>query len=372
MITEKIFKPRVIADPAKAFENIRKMAVKAMNSSVIFRPHFKTHQSRFFGEMFRQAGVTKITVSSVAMAKYFADDGWDDITVAFPFNPSEYSEMTELQERCKLTITIPCSRSAEILRNICIKPVTVMIKIDAGYNRSGIRWDDHSALKKTYEILDSHDQITAGGLLVHAGDTYHATGRKEITDIYNLTLERLLNCRSIIGRNDLILSAGDTPSMSVLDSFNGINEIRPGNFVFYDLMQYWLGSCDTDSIAMIIACPVVDKRPESGTIVIHGGAVHLSKESLTRDGHAVFGMAVYIVPGGWKYPGRDVYVTSLSQEHGIISDPENVFGDIDIGEPVGIIPVHSCLTADINGSYLLTDGRTADHMQRRCIDQLRR
>jgi len=119
----------------------------------------------------------------------------------------------------------------------------------------------------------------------------------------------------------------------------------------------------TTHVAM--ACPVVDNRPKNGTIVIHGGAVHMSKESVMIDNKKVFGMMVMITPEGWISYEEPYYLTSLSQEHGIISLPTAVARKFKPGDLVGIIPVHSCLTANLAGGYILTDGSGADHMNER-------
>jgi len=34
----------------------------------------------------------------------------------------------------------------------------------------------------------------------------------------------------------LLISYGDTPSCSIAENFDEVDEIRPGNFVFYDVM----------------------------------------------------------------------------------------------------------------------------------------
>ena len=80
---EEIVRPTLVVDENRVSENIDRMAQRARQAGVRFRPHFKTHQSREIGAMFRQAGVSQITVSSLAMAQFFADQGWQDITVAF-------------------------------------------------------------------------------------------------------------------------------------------------------------------------------------------------------------------------------------------------------------------------------------------------
>ena len=80
-----ITKPTFLVDEKKCRANIQKIADKAKRNNVEFRAHFKTHQSLAIGRWFKDAGVNKITVSSLDMAKYFASE-WNDITVAFPVN----------------------------------------------------------------------------------------------------------------------------------------------------------------------------------------------------------------------------------------------------------------------------------------------
>ncbi|MDD4646297.1 MAG: alanine racemase, partial [Bacteroidales bacterium] len=72
------------------------MAAKASRSGVIFRPHFKTHQSLTIGRWFREAGTRYITESSLVAAGYFASDGWNDITVAIPVNLREIDQINRL------------------------------------------------------------------------------------------------------------------------------------------------------------------------------------------------------------------------------------------------------------------------------------
>ena len=73
---DQIDQPALLLDDDIARRNIDRMVVKAARNQVIFRPHFKTHQSAEIGEWFREKGIEKITVSSVEMAEYFANNGW--------------------------------------------------------------------------------------------------------------------------------------------------------------------------------------------------------------------------------------------------------------------------------------------------------
>lgn len=363
MYTDHITGPQLIVDTAKCHTNLERMVQKLRKKNISFRPHFKTHQSRAIGRWFRTAGVDKITVSSLRMAYYFADDHWDDILVGIAYNPREYSLYEELSGRCRLQATVACTDTARILAGQCRFPLEVMIKTDTGYNRSGISWDDTEGMEACIRHLASNSNIRIRGLMTHDGSTYGLNDKKLILEHYNGSVSRINQCRDKTGISDLIISAGDTPSASLAGSFDGIDELRPGNFIFYDLMQYINGSCKFDDIAVSMYCPVIDIRPLAKTVVIHGGAVHLSKDSVLIDGNTVYGMLAGINESGWYKQEDTAYVSSLSQEHGIIDCSDNdLINTVKPGDLLAVIPVHSCLTADCAGSYLTTGSEVIDHM----------
>ena len=60
-----------------------------------------------------------------------------------------------------------------------------------------------------------------------------------------------------------------------------------------------------------------------------------------------------------------VYLSGISQEHGIIGDcPPGFFEGIRIGDPLYILPVHSCLTANLMGGYVTLEGEKIGMMPR--------
>ncbi|MBW6460253.1 MAG: alanine racemase, partial [Bacteroidales bacterium] len=156
---------------------------------------------------------------------------------------------------------------------------------------------------------------------------------------------------------ELLISIGDTPSCSLVEDFSGVDEIRPGNFVFYDLMQYSLGACTLEQVSVALACPVVGKYPHRNEIVIHGGAIHFSKDFLYKSsGERIYGYVVKIGDKEWSKPVPGAYLSSLSQEHGIVRANREFIDEIRLGDVVGVLPVHSCLTANLMKAYLTLDG----------------
>lgn len=352
-------KPNGIKDPFKnptfliieqiCCQNIHRMAEKARANQLIFRPHFKTHQSVEVGEWFHRAGVTAITVSSVSMAQQFAAAGWQDITIAFPLNIREIDAINHLAERIRLNVLFDMPEQAEALAGKIKHPAGFFIKTDVGYHRAGVLPEDFETVDAIIHSAGS-GKLQFNGFLTHAGQTYSAKSREEILNIHRKTSEILyvLKLKYIQKFPGIITSTGDTPSCSLAEDFTGIDEIRPGNFVYYDLMQLRLGSCRFEQIAAAVVCPVVSVYPARNEALIYGGAVHLSKESLTNaDGSKNYGLIVPFIDEKWQKPEGDDHLVSLSQEHGIFRTDSQWARSLKPGDLVAVIPVHSCLAANL-------------------------
>ncbi|MEJ2593952.1 MAG: alanine racemase, partial [bacterium] len=224
------------------------------------------------------------------------------------------------------------------------------IELDNGYGRSGLTTDQAESMKEIVRITENAENMTFKGFLTHAGNTYNARGKQEIMVIMEDTAGQLrtLKARYADRFPGIITSYGDTPSCSLAEDLSAFDEIRPGNFVYYDVMQYHIGSCTLDDIAVCVACPVVGIYPERNELVIYGGAVHLSKEFIAGDnGFKLFGYIVETDGNDWSEPVPGAYVSSLSQEHGVVHMPSEWISKFKPGDLLGVLPVHSCLAADV-------------------------
>ncbi len=347
--------PTLLVNKTIASRNIDRMLEKAKQSGVIFRPHFKTHQLAEIGELFHKKGVDRITVSSVKMAQFFAGLGWHDITIAFPLNILELEAVNLLASQIKLNVLLESVFVAEKLAQTARSTLGVFIKIDTGYHRTGLLPSQTTEIESALNVLTDSPFLHFKGFLTHAGHTYHARGRHEIMQIKDSSLADLQQLKEKYKSRfpDLILSYGDTPSCSQADDCKGFDEIRPGNFVYFDVMQYHLGSCSLADIAVAVACPVVSLHPEREEAVIYGGAIHLSKEFIAADNDfRLYGYIVKINRDGiWETPLTGAYVSSLSQEHGIVKLPKAEFKNLSPGDLLGVLPVHSCLAVNLLRSH---------------------
>ena len=361
----KISKPSLIVDEQKCHQKIEAMASKAKKHQLQFRPHFKTHQSLEIGRWFRKYGVDKITVSSVEMAQYFASDGWDDITLAFPVNWLEIDKINALSKDIKLNLIVVSLETVRFLNQKMDQNVGIFIKMDTGYHRTGVNPEDEDLIEEIILEIEKSKHLNLLGLLSHNGHTYNTKSVKEIEDIHLSSLKILAKLKSKFENQQrkLIISVGDTPSISLMNHFEGVDEIRPGNFIFYDLVQEQLGACQFNDISVAMACPIVAKHPERNTIIIYGGGVHHSKQYLkTPVGQNIFGRIVIFNESGWSEPIEDCSLISVSQEHGVIYAPKEFIDSLNIGDVLGVLPVHSCMTADLQDAYIgLKSGKFSNY-----------
>ncbi len=362
-VFDAITKPTLLLDETRARANLQVMADKAAAQQVRFRPHFKTHMSAEIGEWFRQAGVHRITVSSVDMGLYFAANGWEDITLAFSANPRQTADIARLAGMTHLGLLVESQETLAMLEDrLAALPdasLDLWIKIDVGNARTGIAWESPQTAAALVQAAGRSPLFNLRGLLTHSGHTYNAESPQRVRQIYAEGVERLTAVRDFIATQtgiQLEISVGDTPGCSLCEDFGAVNEIRPGNFIFFDAQQLRAGSCRADQIAVALACPVVAVHPSRAEVVIYGGAVHLSKDFVQYPQGRTYGLPAFPTERGWSDPIPGGEVRGLSQEHGKVYLPEPYFSRVKVGDLLMIIPAHSCLTVAAMRSFMTLDG----------------
>ena len=341
-----IIKPTLIVDKTICKKNIQFMVDKTKRNNLVFRPHFKTHQSYKIADLYSNLGVDKITVSSISMANTFAKKGWNNITVAFPCNVLEIKSINNLAKKNQLNLVVESIETIHFLQKKLASKVGVFIKINSGYNRAGIAIEDSQQIEDLVTEVHANKMLNFIGFLLHFGNTYQAKNQQDVISIYNLSKNKLESLKEKFPK--AAISIGDTPSCSIVDDFEGIDEIRPGNFVYYDATQLQIESCKIEQIAVIMACPVVAINSNRNEVIIYGGAVHFSKEQLNSKGIGQnFGLMVEKDDNGYWQLVPKSFIKNLSQEHGIVKVSNDIINKLKLGDLLYFIPVHSCLTANL-------------------------
>ena len=372
MYLNEITRPALILDEHRCRRNIQRMVHKVSEQGILLRPHFKTHQSVRIGEWCRDEGIHAITVSSVGMAMYFANSGWNDITIAFPVNLREVGDIISLSSQIQVGLLVLDSETVTKLGKATTNELALWVKIDVGTHRTGLQPNDFSGIDQIIETIRRFPNLSFQGFLAHAGHSYLTRNKEEAKQVYDTSLGLMLQLKEkyVTSFPQIKISLGDTPGASMVDTFGEVDELRPGNFVFYDLMQQEIGACDWDDIAVALACPVVAIHPDRLQWIIYGGAIHFSKDFLQMSsGEKCFGRMVDMNTETWSVSrvASNPNLVSLSQEHGVVQCSAETFHLCKPGDISLWLPVHSCLTAEAAGEYVMTNGEKVDHFHRERI-----
>ncbi len=341
--------PKIFIDSNRAKANLKAVFENPQFSGVSFRPHFKTHQSIDTGVLFRKSGIKKITVSSLPMAEYFAAGGWDDILIALPLNPNQFAQYNTLAAKIKLHLLIDNNEVLSLALSKLKNPVSFYLKADVGYGRAGWPAENTKEFLKALKLISKNGTHSFSGILSHFGNTYSARSVEEIVDINLSSITRLVVLKEYIETQtgkSCPLSIGDTPSLPQYtpEMLKNISELRPGNFVYYDMMQVALGTCKITQVAAALECDILSLYPDRNEVLLHAGAVHLSKEvCMMPDSKPGFGALVRLHEDRIGKVITDCYVDRISQEHGILRVTPEFFEEFHIRDTIGILPVHSCL-----------------------------
>lgn len=366
--------PLFLVDRDTVRRNCDRMREKAARSGVAFRPHVKTHKTIEIGRMQHGGAVGSVTVSTLAEAEYFAAAGFRDITYAVPIAPEKLGRAAGLGskvERFNILLDNELTlRAVEEFHRANGMVFDVFLKVDCGSHRAGVDPDDPASVALAEAIAKS-PATRLRGLLAHAGHAYHARNVEEIRAVAREESGCLTRFREQLGgagiggqgsesagethSRKLIRSIGSTPTASVVDRFTDCDEVRPGNYVFFDAFQATIGSCALRDCAVSVVAAVIGSYPERRTLVVDAGALALSKDAGPDHVDPHFGYGVVCDLDLHPLPLK---LVALSQEHGRVEGEPSDIARLPIGAMLRVIPNHSCLTAAMYDVYHVVENGT--------------
>lgn len=346
--------PALVLDRGKLQANLARMDAAVSRHQVAFRPHLKTAKSAAVARLAFQGGTGPITVSTLTEAEYFAGHGFLDITLAAALAPEKLERAGRLAARgVRLTLVTDDPTVAQLL-GASAAAFPVLIEIDSGERRSGVR-------------PDSDDLLTLGrllgerlaGVLTHGGHSYlerELSGMRRVAEEERTAVVQAATRLQGAGLKCEVRSVGSTPTALHAERLDGVTEVRAGVYMFGDLFQCEIGSGTPDQMALTVLSSVIGCRPADGRLVLDAGALALSKDRSTeRTAHdAGFGH-VWDLAGAPSL-GR-MRVDRAYQEHGVVTSPDPIpFDQLPVGTKVRVAPNHACITAAAYQRYFVVDG----------------
>lgn len=368
MALYKVKTPSLLLDVKRIRKNSGKMSNNANRHGVRLRPHVKTHKCIEVARIQTAGHDGAITVSTLAEARAFAKHGFADITYAVPIERGKFADGIEiLQSGVKLNLLTDDAETVISLNEAAGKAgvkFDVFVKIDCGTHRVGVEPHTAEAMGIPRQIADSVN-LKFAGILTHAGHSYNVKSRDDILNVARHERDVMVELAGRLRDANIevpTVSIGSTPTISTVDHLEGIDEIRPGNYIFYDAFQATLGSCGFDDTALTVLTAVIHKDKTRQRIVVDAGAIALSKDRGAFGIDPACGYGHVLDSEGSETGMR---VTSLSQEHGEIEVSDGqTFDRFKVGDRVRILANHSCLTAAQHTHYnVIENGEIVDRWE---------
>jgi len=357
-----VLTPAAVVDLEQVERNIASMAEFATKNEVNLRPHVKTHKCSEIARIQKKHGCNGITVATLGEALAFAEAGFDDLTLAKPFVLGKEKEAINLAKKVSLNLLVDHPQTVERLQKAAREEqmtLKVLLKVDCGYHRCGVDPSRPESIRVA-ESIEKADNLVFEGILTHGGHSYGAMASSEIQRIAKKEQDVMIRFARDLGKagHDLrprTVSIGSTPTMTQSREIeDGITEMRPGNYVFFDYTQAILGSCDINDIALSVMSTIIGVY--EGRVVIDAGATALSKDQGPVHVDPECGYGKVIESYEKSELDDKASIQSLSQEHGKIRLQEgSVLQSLEPGSKIRIVPNHSCLVANLFNHYLVSE-----------------
>ncbi len=357
--------PSLLLDIDRVRKNAGRISDIANRNDARLRPHIKTHKCIEVAKIQTARHNGAVTVSTLAEARAFSENGFNDITYAVPIEPGKFDEAIEFVRNGVilhlLTDNANAAKQLDESAGIAGVKFEVFIKIDCGTHRVGVEPHTAEAVDIPRQISDAK-HLNFAGILTHAGHSYDVKTVEEIKAVAcherDVMVELAARLRSMSIEVPTV-SIGSTPTINHIDHLDGIDEVRPGNYIFFDNYQATLGSCGFDDCALTVLAAVVHRDASRRKLVIDAGGIAMSKDRGPTHLDETCGYGRVLDLDGVDTGMR---LGSLSQEHGVIhTDDDSIFDRYKVGDRVRILANHSCMTAAQHTHYnILENGSIVD------------
>lgn len=347
--------PAVLVESSRLVRNLSRMQAAANARGLRLRPHAKTHKSPAVAALQIDRGAIGICCAKLGEAEVFADAGITDIRLPYPLNPVNADRVFALAERVTLSFIVDDAAVAQAWSDLAVRRgrrLEVLLKVDVGFHRCGIDPASASA-PGTVRAIAAMEGLTFRGLLSHAGNGYAAQSEHELKDVAVREAEILRDLVAAAQVRCDEMSVGATPTTRFSADQDGLTELRPGNYAYFDRTQVGLGAARWDDCALTVLARVVS-RPAPDRVILDSGSKALTND-LARGFREMPGYGAVLRDPFVAEPHPSLLIDRLSEEHATVKVLEGQT-TLATGDLVRIVPNHSCVVSNLVDQVWLVDG----------------
>jgi D-serine deaminase-like pyridoxal phosphate-dependent protein len=327
--------PALIVDLDIMERNLRRVAEYSAQHGLRLRPHTKTHKSTSLARQQLALGAAGLTVAKVGEAEVMLGAQPADLLIAFPvIGEPKLRRLTELARVTRITVALDSLTAAQHLSQAAESAgvdVGLLVEIDVGLKRVGVKPSDALEFARLVAALP---HLRFLGITFYPGHIRDQNEQK-IAEL-SRTIAGLRNEFARAGLEASIVSGGSTPLLYRSHEIEGLNEIRPGTYIFNDMNTVASGGCALEDCAASILVTVVShNRPDR--MIVDGGSKTFSSDRAST-GEPGFGRVVDAPAAAFD---------RMNEEHGFI-DLKTANRRFEIGDKLRIIPNHICVAVNLH------------------------
>ena len=332
--------PAILIDLDIMERNLSKLASYGRKHGLRLRPHTKTHKIPALARKQIELGATGLTVAKVGEAEVMLAARPPDLLVAYPIlGTRKLDRLMQVARQTDVTMSLDslfvARQLSEAAKSHKIE-IGVLAEVDVGLGRIGV--PPGEALLALVRGIAQLPNLRFDGIAFYPGQikALDEEGRQEMRKVGRL-LEEILRDLRRAGFEPRIVSGGSTPTLFESHQLPGLNEIRPGTYIFNDRNTVLAEACTLDECAASVLVTVVSTA-KAWQMIVDGGSKTFSSDRPTAGSEVSFGLVV-------DAP-RAVF-TKMNEEHGFV-DLREAGRKFDAGDRVRIIPNHICVAMNLH------------------------
>ena len=340
MYISELETPAVIVDLDVMERNLSRMADYCRQHRLLLRPHTKTHKIPELAKRQLASGATGITVAKVGEAEVMLNAGITDILIAYPIVGTEKARrLATIAERGRMTVALDSEEAAVDISRVASRQGTkigILVELNVGFNRCGV--GDEIEFVTLAKKIASLPGLEFKGLMFFPG--HFGVGPEERSVLRSQVNELLDRVREACEREQLslaVVSGGSTPSAYESELFHGVNETRPGTYIFNDRNTVGASAASLSDCALSVLVTVVSTGVH-GHAAIDGGSKTFSSDRYQAGDGSGFGLV---------REDHAVEIERLSEEHGHLNITRSD-RRYKVGDRLSVIPNHVCTTVNMH------------------------
>ena len=340
---EKIPSPSLVVYAELVQQNIARAIAMVDGDVSKLRPHAKTHKTAEIIEIERNAGILKHKCATLKEAEMLAQNGIEDILIAYQMVGPNINRFLSLQQRypnADFKVIVDHQDAVTALSAATVEyglNVKVMLDLDVGMHRTGVAAGTTAV--DIYESIDQSDGLQPWGLHVYDGHIHDEdiTARRIAC---NHSLEQVREFVKMLSDKGFVVPLivmGGTPTFPIYAETPDV-EASPGTFIFHDY-GYATHYPDLGFTPAALLLSRVISIPTKNRITLD-----LGHKAIAADPVGVRGVILNI---------DNAVVDTQHEEHWAVNIPEDT--PIQIGQEVYVCPTHICPSVALHPFYYVID-----------------